>query len=94
MIHEQVQKVRLQIYAVQEVVPTPTPPVQLSYPGEPQRAREEIIRLFKENQPRPNANRWRLSGGAKFIYLWSTDMVEDLTMAVLLRGLLNKEMFC
>ena len=70
MIHEHFQKVRPQITAVTEVVHTPTPAVHDSYPGKsvrfkPHNARQEITRLFEENQPRPNANRWRLSGKAK-----------------------------
>ena len=70
MIHEQVQQARPQTFAVQDVVLTPYPPVELSYLGKsvnfrPHQVRQEIIRLFEENQPRPNANRWGLSGVAK-----------------------------
>ena len=49
---------------------TPTPPVELSCLDrsatfKPHQVRQEIVRLFEENQPRPNANRWRLSVVAK-----------------------------
>ena len=74
MIHEQVQRTRPKIHAVHEVVPTPTPPVQVSSPKksvrfDPNQARQEIMRLVEENQPRPNANRWRPSGVAKSLTL-------------------------
>ena len=57
MIHEQVQKTRPQIYAVGAVMPTSTPPVHLSHLGKsahfnPHKARQKIIRLFEENQPK------------------------------------------
>ena len=57
------------IHAVQEVVPTPAPPFQVSSPGKsvsfnPHQARNELMRLFDE-KPKPNANRSRLSGVAK-----------------------------
>ena len=70
MIHEQVERTSPEIHAVHAVVPTPAPSIQVSYPGKsvsvnPHRARHEITRLFDDNQPKPNANRWRLSGVAK-----------------------------
>ena len=70
MIHEQVQKTYPMIPAVQEVAPTPAPPILVSYPGRsvsfnPYRARQEVIQIFDANQPKPNSNRYRLSGVAK-----------------------------
>ena len=70
IIHGQVQKACPMIHAVREMVPTPAPPIQVSYPGKsvsfnPHHARNETMRLFDENQPKPNANRSRLSGVAK-----------------------------
>ena len=52
-IHEQVQKARPQIYAVQDVVLTSTPPVEFGYISKsanfkPQHVRQEITRLFEE----------------------------------------------
>ena len=78
MIHEQVQRTHPRIHAIHEVVPTPAPPVQMKYPGKsvsfnPHRARQEVMHLFEENQPKPNANRWRLSRVATSL-IWSTDL--------------------
>ena len=52
MINEQIQQARPQIYVVQDMVLTPTPPVELSYLDnqqlKPHQLRQEIIRLFEE----------------------------------------------
>ena len=58
------------IHAVHAVVPTTAPSIQVSYPCKsvsftPSQARQEIMRLFDENQPKPNASRWRLPGVAE-----------------------------
>ena len=68
--HDQVLRTSPKIHAAHAVVPTPAPTIQVSCPGKsisfnPNQARNEIMRLFDQNQPKPNANRWRLSGVAK-----------------------------
>ena len=70
MIDEQVQKTHPQIYAVEEVVLTPIPPVQFTHLAtsdnfKPNKARQKVIRLFETHHPPPNPNRWRLSGTTK-----------------------------
>ena len=65
-IDEQVQKTQPQIYAIEAVVPTPPLPVRFSYLSatetfKPNKARQEVIRLFEENHPPQNPCRWRLS---------------------------------
>ena len=55
-----VQKTYPMIHAVQEVVPTPAPPIQVSYPGRsvslnPHQARQEVMQIF-------DSKRSRLSG--------------------------------
>ena len=62
-------------YAVQDVVLTPAPPVELSYLGNfnPQQVRQEIIRLFEENQSKTKCQPMALVRCGKVTHLRSTD---------------------
>ena len=72
MIDEQVQKTHIQIYAVEELLLTPIPPVKFSHlitseDFKPNKARQESMRLLEVHQPAPNPN------GGQVTDFWSTN---------------------
>ena len=70
LIEKQVQRTPPQIDSVKEVVLTQIPPVKIRHLGssdhfKPNKARQEVMRLFEVHHPPTNPNRWRLSRVAK-----------------------------